>query len=900
MRIRGTLFCTPPNSCLQQQQGSNRSSGGSSLSQLVSTLVPTILLSLVIFILFLIFRKKLDRVYQPRSFLGSLRNWQRSPRQTAGLLGWRQEFTQLKDEFVLGHASIDNYLWLRFFKMLAMMCLVGCFITWPVLFPVNATGNAPDTDGLDILSFSHIEPGPRYYAQVFVAWAFLSWVMFMITRESKFFVRLRQRYFLSPYMQSKISSRTLLFVNVPEEARNDEYLRSEYAGVRSIWLVNVPEELAEKVDDRDKAAAKLETGEIKMIQKHIKRETKAEKKGKNKEQSDPERGALGEVHKKDRPTHRLPKLKFLPIGKKVDTLDWARGELHRLVPEVINEQSRLGGDRSHAPQAACFIEFETVHAAHAARIQASSTGKKDKAKSNMKMTPKEMGTPPQDVIWKNTIKPFWKVKLFSALGTAFITFLCIFWTIPVAVIGAISNINYLTDKVPFLSFINSIPPKILGVVTGLLPVVLLAVLMMLVPIFCYIIARMFEPTQGAVELKVQGWYFPFQVIQVFLITTFASAASTVVTQIINDPTIATSLLAQNLPKASNFYISYFILFGLMTTALQFLNIAPLLFVLVLGKILDKTPRKIYNRYVNLAGLGWGALYPKFTNLGVIGEWLDHYTNKHLPLSLTYLPALSYSSIAPLVLGFATIGFTLIYLGFRYNALFTLGTNASTRGESYGRALQQLTTGIYLSEVCLIGLLAIGVGTSLQSIGPLVLMVVFLIATIAWHIWLKRSLKKMDLEMPENHISPMGEKDTGYVAKNEFEHDGPTDADQLAYTPSGGKVGIMARFKAYFTDSPDAAAEKALSHVAPHLAASVRGYSQQEHDEAYMHPAIISECPIIWIARDKYGVSQQEVRATQNEQYTMTDEGAIFNDKGKVEWKQESLRDAPIYEDEPAY
>ena len=90
-------------------------------------------------------------------------------------------------------------------------------------------------------------------------------------------------------------------------------------------------------------------------------------------------------------------------------------------------------------------------------------------------------------------------------------------------------------------------------------------------------------------------------------------------QIVSDPTSAVSLLAENLPKASNFYISYFILFGLLNAAMQLLQIAPLLFFLVLGNILDKTPRKMYNRYVNLGGLGWGALYPKFTNLGVIGK-----------------------------------------------------------------------------------------------------------------------------------------------------------------------------------------------------------------------------------------------------------------------------------------
>lgn len=203
--------------------------------------------------------------------------------------------------------------------------------------------------------------------------------------------------------------------------------------------------------------------------------------------------------------------------------------------------------------------------------------------------------------WKNVVKSPVTIKLMTVAFTAFVWFLCIFWAIPVAVVGAISNINYLTETVPFLSFINDIPQVILGVVTGLLPVILLAILMALVPIVMMILAKMICPTLAAAQLKVQGWYFPFQVIQVFLITTFASGAASVVGQIIDAPQTAPTLLAKNLPKASNFYISYFILFGLTTTALQFLNIVPLLFVLILGKLLDKTPRKMFNRYTNLGG-----------------------------------------------------------------------------------------------------------------------------------------------------------------------------------------------------------------------------------------------------------------------------------------------------------
>jgi hypothetical protein len=368
--------------------GSNQGAGSNSLSGMVSTLVPTFVISIVVFGLFLLLSRRLDRVYQPRSYLAALRQRQLSPKRTPGIFGWLKEFSGLSDDYILGHSSIDNYLWLRLFKMLTLMCFVGCLVTWPVLFPVNATGGGGQ-EGLDILSFSNVLQGPRYYAQALVAWVFLAWVMFMITRETIYLTHLRQQYFTSPFESSRISTRTVLFTNVPEEARNEEHIRREYAGVRAVWLVNVPEELDEAVDDRDTAATKLETGETKLLQNFVKRQLKDEKKNNGASNANGNQSTI-DVEKKDRPTHRLPVLKFLPFGKKVDTIEWSRDELKRLIPEVSRQQQATRHDRSK-PQGACFVEFESVEAAYAVFSKSST-------KNKLKMTPVELGTHPDNVV----------------------------------------------------------------------------------------------------------------------------------------------------------------------------------------------------------------------------------------------------------------------------------------------------------------------------------------------------------------------------------------------------------------------------------------------------------------------------------------------------------------------
>lgn len=63
-----------------------------------------------------------------------------TPQPSDSRFGWITNFRGLNDDHILMHSSLDNYLFLRLFKILFTICLVGAIITWPILFPVNATG----------------------------------------------------------------------------------------------------------------------------------------------------------------------------------------------------------------------------------------------------------------------------------------------------------------------------------------------------------------------------------------------------------------------------------------------------------------------------------------------------------------------------------------------------------------------------------------------------------------------------------------------------------------------------------------------------------------------------------------------------------------------------------------
>lgn len=237
------------------------------------------------------------------------------------------------------------------------------------------------------------------------------------------------------------------------------------------------------------------------------------------------------------------------------------------------------------------------------------------------MAPRYIGLDPTQVIWSNLRIKWWERIIRYTVTVGFIIALVVFWAIPTAVVGAISNITFLTDHVFFLAFINNLPNWIKGVITGLLPTVAMSILISLVPIVMRLMAKLGgAPSQAAVELTTQNFYFTFQVVQVFLVVTLTSSASSVVTKIIDKPTEAAQMLATNLPKSSNFYISYIVLQGLSFSSGALLQISGLILGKILGKLLDSTPRKMYTRWSSLAGLGWGTVYPAVTLLAVIGKF----------------------------------------------------------------------------------------------------------------------------------------------------------------------------------------------------------------------------------------------------------------------------------------
>src|SRR5438045_609013 len=110
------------------------------------------------------------------------------------MFNWLSAFNQIPDTYALQHQSIDAYLFMRYMRICAAIAFFGCILTWPILFPVNATGGGGQAQ-LDLLSMSNINTDDdsgrnRLYAHALVGWLFYGFVLLMVCRESIFYINL--------------------------------------------------------------------------------------------------------------------------------------------------------------------------------------------------------------------------------------------------------------------------------------------------------------------------------------------------------------------------------------------------------------------------------------------------------------------------------------------------------------------------------------------------------------------------------------------------------------------------------------------------------------------------------------------------------------------------------------
>lgn len=131
-----------------------------------------------------------------------------------------------------------------------------------------------------------------------------------------------------------------------------------------------------------------------------------------------------------------------------------------------------------------FIRFSSQFEAHAFAKLASKTDK-----SNMHIR-SGVELVPEDIEWSNISMSPWECHARTIISWCLTVGLIIVWAIPVAFVGIVSNVDTLCANASWLAWICELPAAALGIIKGVLPPALLAVLFMLLPIVLRLMVKM--------------------------------------------------------------------------------------------------------------------------------------------------------------------------------------------------------------------------------------------------------------------------------------------------------------------------------------------------------------------------------------------------------------------------
>ena len=400
------------------------------------------------------------------------------------------------------------------------------------------------------------------------------------------------------------------------------------------------------------------------------------------------------IKPRDRETMRLPIFGLswmisLPLlGKKVDTINYCRKEVARLNVEIEYDQSH---PENFPVMSSAFVQFNHQVAAHMA-CQAVSHHVPNQ------MAPRVVEISPNDVIWDNMSVRWWESYIRTVVILVVVATLIIFWAVPVFFTGLLSQIGYL-QTISFLSWLSRLPSVIISIVQGILPPLLLAILLAVLPLILRYLAKLQGVATGAaVELAVQDYYFFFLFVQVFLVVTLSSAFAQLISTLTSNPQNIPTLLATRLPQASNYFFSYLLLQALSQSsgcAVASGWITRLVRTLSLVRH-DGTSKVVETSHATLRAMG--LLLSLLHQSG--SYWYVRWSS---PSPLLTATGLIYSVVSPLMLLFVIVTFALFWVVYRYNTLYVTKFTLDTGGLLFPKAINQLFVGLYIMQLCLIGL-----------------------------------------------------------------------------------------------------------------------------------------------------------------------------------------------------
>ncbi|KAF9212710.1 hypothetical protein BGZ59_006409 [Podila verticillata] len=603
----------------------------------------------------------------------------RAPRLEEGYFSWMGPVWSCPDSDLVDKIGLDAVVFIRFIRMCRQVFMAMAIIGCGALIPINViatyraqpNGESPQ-DKIGMLSINGITDLNWIWGHVGAMWAFTAILMYAMYHGYATFLKYRIQYFESDAYQENMASRTVMLAGLPASLQSDEKLEQFMC---SLGMQDKPVQalVGRKVDKLPE-----------LMDKHKQMVTSLEK----------------VMAKYFADPNKLPaKRPTVTVGKfcsgKVDAIDYYSQQIEELADQI--EKTRKEISKSQ-PTNYGFVSYATINAAHRVARELSNPIVL-RQRSKMIDPPELFLSPvPKDIIWFNVSNPKQLRKSRRVIVNTLFVIASLLFFIPMGFLTTLAKLDRIIGLFPSTKPWFQNHAFVSGIIQSLLPILFMDILFMLIrKAIAYLAWFQGNMTKSSTDRSTLAKFYLFFTVNNLIIFALSGTIIGFFSQI--------KLFLSN--------------FDLVTWASikEFINKQDNIVVLLSQNVIDSS--LFWVNYMSLRN--FGALLDLFQLVSLFLYWakttMTARENKQMDKPAVFdfptffsahmfllTVALLYSVVAPLVLFFAVVYFSLASLVYKYQLMYVFRTKVETGGRLFRVVYNRLLVALALFQVVMIGIL----------------------------------------------------------------------------------------------------------------------------------------------------------------------------------------------------
>lgn len=647
---------------------------------------------IILVLLFSFLRTRIPDVYQLRALLNTWKSHDNyngarvgvvEPMPDDSFFGWVKSIFTVSEDQVVRKIGLDAAMFFRFirtaFYISGLLAIFGIFILMPVYGTDDYYKKHDNIRGLRIVSLANVNPkNDRFWATVIAEFFTTAVVVVFMSMDFKHFANLRRKYRVS----DNPTNYTVVVYDIPKDSQTEAAIRERFEAmvpgqVSSVALIRDPSPSLKLIKKLDTAVSKREVTEYTRATKDTEPMTRP--------------GFCGAL------------MFFRP---KVNAHQHWAEEQERLADELHDQ----GSEAEPTPSAIIVLASKK-----AASLLVQVNSRTGATAWHIERAPE-----PEAVHWGAFKVPGYQAEIRTILVTTFILLFTFFWTVPATFIVGLASIRGLVEYEAFewLEGILEWNDYLVGLIEGLLPPIVMAVLISLVPVlFRFVIGFERISSVAQIESKTRDFFYIFTIYGSFIVILIGESFLQNPDKLRDNYTQIIDELAKAIPGTSLTFATFIVVKSLIPFSLMLSGVVRVAIRGILLKFLAKTERS------KRAARSTGSVFPYFQQYG-FGMF-------------TLFLSLAYSSFAPLVPLVATMYFGLGYICFRYVIMYATYSPWDGGGELFNGTYWGTMCGLILKQAISIAVLALK-----KAAVPSALCVIPLVITVCFTIILARRYQRV--------------------------------------------------------------------------------------------------------------------------------------------------------------